>query len=190
MGVIEKYKISVIISGGQTGADRGALDFAIKRNIKHGGWCPLGRKAEDGIIPYVYQLKETTTQMYPARTRMNIRDSDATIIFSSDINSKGSLLTTRFCIELKKPYYVVVFDNNHSKLISDSQLKQTCQNISVWLNKIKPAIINIAGTRESHCSGIQKKVKSILEKILVKSEKELEWPPLKPTTPNLNFDNQ
>lgn len=190
MGVIEKYKISVIISGGQTGADRGALDFAIKKGIKHGGWCPLGKKAEDGIIPSSYRLKETTNPMYPARTRMNIKDSDATIIFSSNINSKGSLLTTKFCIELKKPYFVVVLDYNHPKLISDSQLKLTCQNIVLWLNKIKPAILNIAGTRESHCPGIQKKVKTILEKILENSEKEMEWPPTKPATPNLNFEIQ
>ena len=187
MGIIEKYKISVIISGGQTGADRGALDFAIKKGVRQGGWCPLGRKAEDRIIPSCYLLRETTTELYPARTRMNIRDSDATIIFSSDINSKGSLLTTKFCIELKKPYFVILLDKKETKLIKDSNLKDICQKLIIWLNKIKPEIINIAGTRESHCPGIQKKVKSILEKILDKSEKEKEWPPIKPTTPNLNF---
>ena len=164
-----------------------ALDFAINRGIKHGGWCPLGRKAEDKIIPFKYSLKETITPMYPARTRMNIRDSDATIIFSSDINSKGSLLTTKFCIELKKPYYIVLLDKNEKKLIKDSNLKTTCQKLTAWLNKIKPEIINIAGTRESHCFGIQKKVQAILEIILDKSEKEKEWPPKKPATPNLDF---
>ncbi|MBQ2591963.1 MAG: putative molybdenum carrier protein [Candidatus Riflebacteria bacterium] len=184
----KKYKISVIISGGQTGADRGALDYAIKKGIKHSGWCPFGRKAEDGIIPSFYKLKETTTPMYPARTRMNIRDSDATIIFSSDINSKGSLLTTKFCIELKKPYYVVLLDKKERKLIKDSNLRTTCQKLIIWLNKIKPDIINIAGTRESHCIGIQNKVESILELIIDKSEKEKEWPPIKPATPNLCFN--
>ena len=184
---LDKYKISVIISGGQTGADRGALDFALQKDIKHGGWCPFGRKAEDETIPLKYQLKETTTSLYPARTRMNIRDSNATIIFSSDINSKGSLLTTKFCIELKKPYFVVLLDKKEIKHIKDSSLKSTCQKLLSWLNKIKPEILNIAGTRESHCPGIHNKVKSILEKILDKSEKEKEWPPIKPTTPNLKF---
>ena len=188
MGVIEKYKISVIISGGQTGADRGALDFAIKAGIKQGGWCPLGRKAEDKVIPECYNLKETTTTVYPARTRMNIRDSDATIIFSSDINSKGSQLTTKFCIELKKPYFVVILNKNHPNLIGDSLLKLNCQILLQWLNKTKPQILNIAGTRESHCPGIQKKVKNILSIILKKSDNKKEWPPNRPTTPNLNFD--
>ena len=184
----DKYKISVIISGGQTGADRGALDFALNQGIKHGGWCPLGRKAEDIIIPRQYILTETSTPKYPARTRMNIRDSDATIIFSSDINSKGSLLTTKFCIELKKPYFVILLDEKETKLIKDSALKIASQKLLTWLNKIKPEILNIAGTRESHCPGIQKKVKSILAKLLEKSAKEKEWPPKKLTTPNLNFD--
>ena len=188
MGIIEKYKISVIISGGQTGADRGALDFAIKKGIKHGGWCPLGRKAEDIIIPSCYCLKETTTSMYPARTRMNIRDSDATVIFSSDINSKGSLLTVKFCNELKKPYFIFLLDSFYKELIKDSFCKTTCQKLLIWLNKTKPEILNIAGTRESHCPGIQKKVKVILSQILEKSEKEKEWPLNKPTTPNLIFD--
>lgn len=185
---LEKYKISVIISGGQTGADRGALDFAIKSKIKHGGWCPLGRKAEDKVIPLHYSLKETTTTLYPARTRLNIKDSDATLIFSSDINSKGSQLTTKFCIEMKKPYYTVILNKNNLNKLSDDNLKNLCLKIIKWLNKFKPEILNVAGTRESHCPGIQKLVASILKEFLIKSDKNKEWPPKRPTTPNL-FEN-
>jgi hypothetical protein len=186
MNKLQKYKISVIISGGQTGADRGGLDFAIKNKIPHGGWCPLGRKAEDGKIPSIYSLIETTTPLYPARTRMNIRDSDATIIFSSDINSKGSTLTIKFCIELKKPYFIVILERKKIKDVTVSDI--TFKNLLKWLNKNKPEILNIAGTRESHFLGIQKIVKNILEKVIEKSAKEKEWPPKRPATPNLNFD--
>ena len=177
---LNKFKISVIISGGQTGADRGGLDFAIKNKIKHGGWCPFGRKAEDKVIPPCYSLLETNTSLYPARTRMNIRDSDATLVFSSDVNSKGSLLTTRFCIELNKPYYVVVLDKNNLDKLKGLSLKGICQKILKWLDKLKPCILNVAGTRESHCPGIQTKVAYILDLLLEKSEKELDWPPAKP----------
>ncbi len=185
---IEKYKISVIISGGQTGADRGGLDFAIKNGIKHGGWCPLGRIAEDKVIPPCYLLTETKTMLYPARTRMNIKDSDATLIFSSNINSKGTLLTTKFCIECRKPYYTINLNSKMINAMNNSEIKAIRKEILLWLHKHKPEILNIAGTRESHCPGIANIVKIILSNILIKSEKEMEWPPNKPTTPSLCFD--
>ncbi len=62
-----------IVSGGQTGADRAALDFAIAHGIPQGGWCPKGRKAEDGPIPDRYQLKETPSDNYAQRTEWNVR---------------------------------------------------------------------------------------------------------------------
>lgn len=181
----KKYKISIIISGGQTGADRGGLDFAIKKGLKQAGWCPLNRRAEDLKIPEKYLLTETTTPFYPARTRMNIRDSDATLIFSSDINSKGTLLTTKFCIELKKPYFTVILDKNRLENSENFQLKENHQKIMEWLFKIRPEIVNIAGTRESHCPGIQRVVRELLELIFIPSKKEVEWPPKRPTTPFL-----
>lgn len=185
---IEKYKICVIISGGQTGADRGGLDFAIQSGIKHGGWCPFGRIAEDKVIPPRYLLTETKTTLYPARTRMNIKDSDATLIFSSNINSKGTMLTTRFCIECQKPYYTVIMNSKTINSLKNSEIKSIRKDILLWLHKHNPEILNIAGTRESHCPGIAKIVAKILRNILIKSEKEKEWPPKRPTTPNLSFD--
>ena len=71
-----------IISGGQTGADRAALDWAIEHGIPHGGWCPLGRKAEDGRIDGRYQLNETPSSSYVLRTERNVRDSDGTVVLS------------------------------------------------------------------------------------------------------------
>src|SRR5262245_48879825 len=74
--------IARIVSGAQTGADRAALDFAIKHDIRHGGWCPKGRRAEDGQIPERYALEETPSTNYLQRTEWNVRDSDATVIIS------------------------------------------------------------------------------------------------------------
>jgi hypothetical protein len=74
--------ITKLLSGAQTGADRAALDWAIFHDIPHGGWCPKGRKAEDGVIPPQYQLTETPSASYLQRTEWNVRDSDGTVIFT------------------------------------------------------------------------------------------------------------
>ena len=83
-----------IYSGGQTGADIAGLNFAIERGIPHGGWCPRGRKAEDGVIPPRFRLRETPSAGYSQRTEWNVRDSDATVIFTiADRLNGGSLKT-------------------------------------------------------------------------------------------------
>src|SRR3954465_11888189 len=93
-----------IISGGQTGADRAALDFAIAHGLPHGGWCPRGRRAEDGAIPPQYLLEETTQTHYAQRTRRNIRESDATLIFSiRPVVKGGTRLTMELARHLEKP---------------------------------------------------------------------------------------
>jgi hypothetical protein len=93
-----------IISGGQTGADRAALDWAISRGLPHGGWCPKGRLAEDGIIPARYELKEAKTDTYAARTELNVLDSDGTVIFTTnDALTGGSKFTARLAKKHCKP---------------------------------------------------------------------------------------
>lgn len=90
-----------IISGGQTGVDRAALDWAIANRIPHGGWCPKGRRAEDGPLPRRYKLRETPSRSYAQRTRWNVRDSDATLIFSAANSlTGGSELTRRTALRL------------------------------------------------------------------------------------------
>ena len=84
-----------IISGGQTGADRAALDVAIKLDMPHGGWIPKGRKTEDGILPRKYHMQEMPTASYPKRTERNILDSDGTLILSRGKLTGGSALTRR-----------------------------------------------------------------------------------------------
>ena len=97
--------IEKIVSGGQTGADRAALDWAISRSIPHGGWCPKGRKAEDGTLDARYNLKESPSANYLQRTEWNARDSDGTVIFSlAPVLTGGSLKTQVFAAKHRKPH--------------------------------------------------------------------------------------
>ena len=91
--------IKRIISGGQTGADRAALDFAIKMDLPHGGWIPKGRLAEDGPLPEKYQLQEMPTQNYPKRTEQNVIDSDGTLIITHGKLTGGSNTDQGICRE-------------------------------------------------------------------------------------------
>ena len=93
-----------IISGGQVGVDQAALSWAISHGIPHGGWCPKGRLAADGVIPARYQLKETTTRFYAQRTERNVVDSDGTVIFTNDGRlQSGTRLTAELAIHHGKP---------------------------------------------------------------------------------------
>ena len=94
-----------IISGGQTGADRAGLDFAITHSIPHGGWCPKGRRAEDSVIPDRYALRETPSRDYRQRTEWNVRDSDVTVIFTvGPALTGGSKLTAECATKHGKPW--------------------------------------------------------------------------------------
>ena len=93
-----------IISGGQTGADRAALDAALACGFPHGGWCPRGRLAEDGPLPERYQLVETEDSAYPVRTERNVCDSDGTVIFTMGALTGGPALTAEFARRHRKPW--------------------------------------------------------------------------------------
>ena len=86
--------VDCIVSGGQTGADRAALDVAIRHRVPHGGWCPAGRHAEDGPIHPRYQLTETPDAGYEQRTAWNVRDSDGTVVFTLRLQATGGSLYT------------------------------------------------------------------------------------------------
>lgn len=99
--------IQKIVSGGRTGADRAALDFAISHSIPHGGWVPKGRKAEDGTLPYIYPLQEMPTGEYAKRTEKNILDSDGTLIISHGILKEGSALKRDLATLYRKPWIYI-----------------------------------------------------------------------------------
>jgi len=132
-----------IVSGGQTGVDRGALEAAIALGIAHGGWCPRGRLAEDGSIPSRYELIENESSNYRVRTIQNVEDSDATLILHQRPLSGGTLLTKRVAARLRKPS--VSFEIDHKNVDAIRQ----------WLAEIRPQVLNIAGPRESLEPGIE-----------------------------------
>ncbi len=151
----KKIIINKIITGGQSGVDRSALDFSIKHNIPHGGWCPKNRWAEDGRIPDKYNLTETVEESPKSRTYNNVMDSDATLIIFKRNKDEGTNKTIEFCIRNKKPYFEIDLRKN----VEQSEFKEWAA-----LNKIE--ILNIAGPRESNNPGIYNKISPLLEHLL------------------------
>ncbi len=127
-----------IISGGQTGVDRAALDAAIELSLEHGGWCPKGRRAEDGVIDSRYLLRETPSTEYIERTRRNVQDSDGTLIFNRGEPEGGTALTRQFAQEMEKPY-----------LLIDPDRLDTLDSVRQWLRERAIHTLNVAGPRAS-----------------------------------------
>jgi hypothetical protein len=146
-----------IISGGQAGADRAALDWAIEHGHEHGGGCPRGRKAEDGIIPAKYQLTETDSANYRARTVRNVLESDATLIVNLGELDGGSLETLRISEQHGKPVRVVQLD----EAISES----TLEAVRSWLRQSPMRTLNIAGPRESKRPGMYRFTLELLTRV-------------------------
>ena len=130
-----------IISGGQTGVDRAALDAALKHGIECGGWCPAGRLDELGRIPDRYPLNELEHGSFVERTIQNVKDSDATVIIYFDKLRGGTEQTVHFCIEQHRPY----------KLINAAEVSAQNAANSVFdlVRENKIDILNVAGPRQS-----------------------------------------
>lgn len=139
-----------IISGGQTGADRAALDAAMESHFPIGGSCPVGRMAEDGSIHPRYLLEEIAGG-YKARTKKNVEDSDGTLIFYHCYLQDGTEQTVVFCIEAGKPYKLIDIDI----VTIDAAVNQ----ILSFVNDYSIATLNVAGPRHSSCSSIYDFVK-------------------------------
>jgi len=151
--------IKKIISGGQTGADRAALDVAIKAGIPHGGWIPKGRKAEDGMLPDKYQLQEMSTASYPKRTEQNVLDSDGTLIVSHGKLNGGSALTRKLAEKHKRPH--IHLDMN--KL----SVNDAVDALRVWIGNNEIMILNVAGPRASKDPDIYNETAIIFETLLM-----------------------
>ncbi len=146
--------VTRIVSGGQTGVDRAALDFAMSHGIDHGGWVPKGRKAEDGPLPPRYRVDETRTSSYGERTRRNVADSDATLIVFDGRLSGGTALTHAYAVRAQKP--VLLVD------VSDMPLPDIAAAIRSWLSSNKIKVLNVAGPRESQSPGIYDRTVALL----------------------------
>jgi len=143
-----KTMIKKIISGGQTGVDRAALDAGLTMGIDIGGWCPKDRRAEDGCINLNYSLQETPHQDYKERTEWNIRDSDGTLILSQLPLSGGTALTKRIALNMDRPILVIdITKTTRTGFVKD------------WLIKYQIHHLNIAGPRESNYPGIYQQAK-------------------------------
>jgi hypothetical protein len=151
-----------IVSGGQSGVDRAALDVAASRSLDFGGWQPRGGWAEDfpdppGVLTKYPRLKEKPGDDLNQHTRWNVRDSDATLILvASDIGvSAGSVFTLACAVAFAKPYLVI-------DLRTDDAIRAARE----WTRRIAPATLNIAGPRESKSPGVYRAVRRFLEDLL------------------------
>lgn len=133
------WQLKEICSGGQTGADRAARDWALIMDFPHGGWCPRGRLAEDGPLPQQYQLKQTKTRKYSERTRLNIMDSCGTAIFSTNpVLSGGTFLTAQLTKACAKPLLHL--------LAGDAA---PARRLQAFVHDHAVHILNVAGPRAS-----------------------------------------
>jgi hypothetical protein len=144
-----------IISGGQTGVDRAALDVAIQLGIPHGGWVPKGRLAEDGPLPEAYLMRETPTVIYAERTEKNVLDSDGTLIISRGELTGGSETTREMALKHHRPWLHV--DLNRTAAFRAAIL------ITEWIRAHRIQVLNVAGPRASKDSRIYQDALSLLE---------------------------
>ncbi len=140
MKKIPKIKI---VSGGQSGVDRAALDAAMECGLPVGGWCPLGRKAEDGRIPDKYPLTENASESYSARTQQNVTDSDGTLILHDGTISGGTALTVEYAKKGSKPCIAIELSAPPSP-----------EELAEWIVIYNIRVLNLAGPRESGSPGI------------------------------------
>lgn len=147
-------KLKMIVSGGQTGADQGALDAAIALGVPHGGWLPRGRLTEAGPLPDRYELKEMPTASYPKRTERNIIDSDATLILTYGRLSGGSALTQKLARSHSRPCLHI----DLSKL----SVLEAAACVREWLISNGITVLNVAGSRASKAPGIHQATIEIL----------------------------
>lgn len=144
-----------VVSGGQSGVDRAALDVALTLGLPCGGWCPAGRRAEDGPIPARYPLTETTGADYAERTRRNVEDSDGTLVLCAGTLSGGTLLTVQLAGARDKPCLVI-----------DLRRPWQPRDVLDWLDACAIGTVNVAGPRESGAPGIYRQAADYLHAVL------------------------
>ncbi len=150
--------VKKIISGGQTGADRAALDVAIKLGVLHGGWIPKGRLTENGMLDDRYHLKEMETANYNKRTEQNVIDSDGTLIISHGKLTGGSEYTRDMALEHGRPWLHID--------LNKTTPSQAARRIKHWLAEHEIDVLNVAGPRASKDPFIYGSTTDVLEKAL------------------------
>jgi hypothetical protein len=146
-----------IVSGGQAGVDRAALDVALALGIPCGGWCPRGRRAEDGPIAPRYPLTETPWDGYPQRTACNVRDSDGTLVLTHGEPDRGTALTVELAKRYGRPHLVIDLDGSPDE-----------GDVRAWASAHQVRVLNVAGPRESSCPGIHDEAAAFLRRVLTR----------------------
>lgn len=144
-----------IISGGQTGVDRAALDAAMEAGIPAGGWCPAGRLAEDGPIPERYPMTELESPEYGVRTEKNVVESDATLVLNSGELADGTALTADLARLHRKPVLVAQLESDPDPV-----------DVASWIIAQRVRVLNIAGPRESKRPGVYGAALHFLRRLL------------------------
>ncbi len=157
--------IAKIISGGQTGADRAALDFAILHGIPYGGWVPRGRRTEDGTLPQKYRLEEMPTPDYAQRTEKNVLSADGTLVVSHGYLKGGSALTVFLAERHGKPCI-------HADL-GEWSVRDAAERIRKWLRDQRIGVLNVAGPRAGMDREIYRATFDLLEALLAEFEKKM-----------------
>jgi hypothetical protein len=147
-----------IVSGGQTGVDRAALDAAMQRGIPHGGWIPKGRLTEEGPLPERYHLQEMPTDSYPARTEKNVIDSDGTLIISRSVPQGGTDYTRKMALRHGKQML-------HIDLSLYTNSLDAASLISSWIQMNNIETLNVAGPRASKDANIYDEALALLTHI-------------------------
>jgi hypothetical protein len=151
----ESFHIEKVISGGQTGVDRAALDVALEFGIPCGGWCPKGRKAEDGPIDKRYPLQETASTRYRIRTEKNVIESDGTLMLTWALPKGGTALTIKFAQRHKKPYCIV-----------DLSVGGDPNTVKEWAKINRIRVLNVAGPAQSDAFEIYGRAVTFLKSVL------------------------
>lgn len=152
---MEQDLLKKVVSGGQSGVDRAALDVALALGIPCGGWCPKERYAEDGRIGDRYPLTETPSADTAQRTEWNVRDSDGTLVLTRGEPSGGTALTLRLARAMGRPLLIV----DLAKAADPGRVRS-------WIRENRIGVLNVAGPRESGCPGIHGEVAVFLRVVL------------------------
>jgi hypothetical protein len=151
---LPEWPLTRVIAGGQTGVDRAALDAARVSGVAIGGWCPAGRRAEDGPLDPAYPLTETPEAGYEQRTAWNVRDADATLVLTWGPLEGGTALTVRFLEGEDRPYLLVALDEAPDP-----------ERVRAWLRAERVAVLNVAGPRSSKAPAVYAAARAFLERV-------------------------